>query len=549
MARNQHFTVDAGSGIDTVYLKSWYMGLPIFSVENGVTTVSLEHFDDNSQTVYYDFAKLIGVEQVIDPRHDFIFNRSGNKFIEGRQFVANGSGTARAESIYGTVGNDTLVGGGGVDHFFGGTGRDTVQLDGTAEMWFATTVGIYQPSTMKLESTDPATPYVLIEKDVENITFLNGSGADQTYTLRMFTSGIVGGVSSANNYIVVNHGITPDQTINLGAGDDGLFGTGDAALIDGGDGNDIISWIEHGQSVRILGGAGDDKIRLQIVPDDPPKTTTVVDGGDGNDYIRVSSYYPLQVRGGRGDDIIEASSGATMLGGPGNDWFRVHTWVEMAGSADGSVGIDVVSFATFTSAELVVTGADGEFTVTDKFSGSTFDLISVEAAHFMDRTIDLTAPFTTYQGNNGKNVKSGSAGIDLMHGGRGDDTLRGRGGDDTLVGDDGNDTLFGDDGDDFLYGGTGNNTLYGGAGSDTFHFRAYTKLYLAHDVIKDFEGGAGSGDVIAFRLEEGLDTYQDIAKLAKQVGRDTVITFESGNTITLEGVNCASLAPDDFIFL
>jgi Ca2+-binding RTX toxin-like protein len=180
------------------------------------------------------------------------------------------------------------------------------------------------------------------------------------------------------------------------------------------------------------------------------------------------------------------------------------------------------------------------------------------------------------QGNDGNDVISGGDDDDKLVGGRGNDILKGDDGNDRLQGDGGNDQLFGGDGKDWLAGGSGNDTLKGedgnddlqggdgrdvlnggddndrllgdagddlltgGKGSDVFAFgRGFGR-----DVVTDFD----SKDVIVF--DDGLfGSFQAVRAASRQVGDDTVITLDGGNTITLEDVALSSLRADDFRFM
>jgi Ca2+-binding RTX toxin-like protein len=113
-----------------------------------------------------------------------------------------------------------------------------------------------------------------------------------------------------------------------------------------------------------------------------------------------------------------------------------------------------------------------------------------------------------------------------------------------VIGGAGNDTLSGLDGNDLLSGNGGNDALSGGAGNDTFVFDAGFGI----DTISDFQAGAGATDVI--QLDQAL--FADFAAVmaaAQQVGSNTVITYDAGNTITLTGITMAALTSDDFQFV
>src|SRR6185503_1990530 len=123
-----------------------------------------------------------------------------------------------------------------------------------------------------------------------------------------------------------------------------------------------------------------------------------------------------------------------------------------------------------------------------------------------------------------------------LSGGDGNDSIQGGTGNDTLSGDAGNDSLDGGADADMLAGGAGNDSLTGGAGNDT-----YVVGEGGTDSIADF----APGDVIDIRAA-GFTTFASILAAAQQVGVSTVITFGTGNTLTLTNVPLASLTPQSF---
>jgi VCBS repeat-containing protein len=133
---------------------------------------------------------------------------------------------------------------------------------------------------------------------------------------------------------------------------------------------------------------------------------------------------------------------------------------------------------------------------------------------------------------------------DIIYGLRGDDDVFGYGGDDDIFGGAGNDTLCGGNGNDRLIGGAGKDILTGDSGNDTFFFRSG----IGNDVITDFKSGVGLGDVLEFSVGSLFDSFAEIMSITKQVGSDTVISFNRYNVIHLEGVQKSSLVADDFKF-
>ena len=97
------------------------------------------------------------------------------------------------------------------------------------------------------------------------------------------------------------------------------------------------------------------------------------------------------------------------------------------------------------------------------------------------------------------------------------------------------DTITGDAFSDRIEGGGGADTLTGGAGIDTFVFAKGS----GKDVITDF-GSGGERDVV----DISAYTAAGYKPLVKDVGNDVVISFSTGDSITLIGVHAADLAAD-----
>jgi Ca2+-binding RTX toxin-like protein len=98
-------------------------------------------------------------------------------------------------------------------------------------------------------------------------------------------------------------------------------------------------------------------------------------------------------------------------------------------------------------------------------------------------------------------------------------------------------TYLGRDGNDKFVIRGGNDYMEGGSGADEFIFLGAFK----NDIISDFN--SGEGDTIEIR---NANSFADLGIL-NNAQNNAVVTF-SGNTVTLEGVDAASLQESDFIF-
>ena len=205
-------------------------------------------------------------------------------------------------------------------------------------------------------------------------------------------------------------------TLNGGAGEDQLFGSGGADVLSGDAGEDLL-----------VGGPGAD----------------TASGGAGNDVLVWNN--------GDGSDVVE--------GGEGNDEVVVNGGV--AGETfsivaeGGRVRLDRTAPAAFS----LDIGTVERGTLN---AGIGADTITAGAG--LEPLILLTL-----DGGLGADAITGGDGPDLLLGGEGVDQLAGGAGDDRVAGNRGNDAMAGGDGDDTLVwnNGDGTDTADGGGGSDT----------------------------------------------------------------------------------
>ena len=298
-----------------------------------------------------------------------------------------------------------------------------------------------------------------------------------------------------------------------------------------------------------------------------------LDGTSSNDVLIGSS----------GNDSLWGRLGHdTLLGGDGDDYlngerpydaseaFRAFFRPSDSDYIDGGDGIDTVDYS-------------------DSLHGVTIDLRIQEQVHrngHQDTLLNIeniigSRNGDTLYGNDGKNVIDGGGHIDNIHGFGGNDTLSGSNlyggaGDDLLLGDlnssgidggdgidvirsiangfvnlrggAGDDTIYSGPGPDSIDGGTGNDMLWGGTSTqflnlgDTYRFRDGD----GQDVIGDF--GANASNLVDLAGVSGITSFAVLSTHFSQVGADTVIALNGGDSITLLNVSVSSLAADDFLY-
>ena len=402
--------------------------------------------------------------------------------------MADISGTSGDDVIVGTDDDDTLRGYAGADSLNGKSGNDTLYGgDGDDQLGGG-------------DGND-----VLYGSDGAD-TLYGGDGNDT----------LSGGADNDTLY-----GNAGNDDLFGDDGDDMLFGGNDDDTLRGGNGNDTL---KGGQGIDTLyGGDGNDTLA----------------GGAGNDTLSGNGGKD-DLAGGNGNDTLKGGQGIdTLYGGDGND--------TLSGGTDndtlyGNAGADKLS------------GDDGDDTL---FGGNDNDTLSggngndtlkggqgIDTLYGGDGNDTLSGGTDNdmLYGNKGADTVYGGSGNDTLFGGDDGDLLHGDDGNDTIYGGDGADTLYGDDGDDILHGGTGTNSLTGGAGADAF---LHDGAAGGDDIIEDFELGVDTLDL----YNSGLQTMGQLQAVMAQVGADTVITLDNGDTITLKNIAMGDLTADDVNFL
>ncbi|MDJ0389278.1 glycerophosphodiester phosphodiesterase family protein [Roseomonas sp. E05] len=222
-------------------------------------------------------------------------------------------------------------------------------------------------------------------------------------------------------------------------------------------------------------------------------------GGDVIDYIA----------GGNGADLIKGLGGNdVLLGGNGDD------------RLEGGEGND---------------GLYGQAGNDRLFGGAGDDRLFGDDG---DDVLDGGIGNDRLDGGAGADRLTGGEGNDVLLGGAGDDVLLGGAGADRLDGGADTDRLEGGEGNDVLIGGAGDDVLLGGAGADRFVFAPGSGT----DRINGFAPGQDRIDVSAYGFT-GFEALQIVA----QSGR-AVIQLDADDSITLAGVEAASLSAGDFLF-
>ncbi|MGE7417613.1 hypothetical protein ACQKLZ_25100, partial [Methylobacterium tarhaniae] len=394
-----------------------------------------------------------------------------------------------------------------------------------------TGTGSATPTALVFDTTAVAGPVTVRLDNVEfaavvgNATLVGGDGRQVVY----------GDANQQYLYLGADddvlHGGGGNDTVASAAGNDTLSGDAGEDSVLGGEGNDSLL----GGTGRdtVFGETGDDEVYGQDDDD-------FLGAGAGNDFGS-GGYGNDEVHGEAGDDLLFGDEGRDgVYGEDGDDW------------AYGGTGDDVVLGGAGRD---VVFGQDGDDLVRgeagDDFVSGGYGRDRVEGGSGNDLVYgdddddDVSGGDGDDQvhGGTGNDRVSGDAGIDVVLGEQGDDTLMGGADGDGLSGGEGADLVSGDDGNDLLFGNAGDDTLVGGSGSDIFAFGQGD----GSDVVRDFVVSGPEADVIGFNGGV-LGSFAAVQAALTQVGSDTVIRYGTEDTVTLQGVQAASLGAANFTF-
>jgi Ca2+-binding RTX toxin-like protein len=463
-------------GTDTVSYV-WYQG--------GVE-IDFDHYDVGYGRVT-GLDSDIGIDQLLEIENiiggngnDLILGGSGNtaNMFDGENgddqlFGGSGSdvlkGGTGADSLYGEDGEDTFFGGLGNDHIEGGANYDALSYAGenarivlniAAGGGTATGAGIGTDSFSEIEL------YVL------------GNGGDSVRT------------SGAS------------ETVDMGSGDDTLFGSIGEDLYVGGLGIDTL---DYSASVR----------GLYMDPDFVEDSFGELDfvggfenmfGGSAADQIYGSAIANI-LKGNGGADLLDGQQGNDDLnGGLGDD--------TLAGGAGGDVlngGSGLHDVADYADSDTAVTVSIGGVPAATggHSTGDTF--VGIE---------DLT----------------GSAFGDALAGNSFQNVLRGGAGADSLNSSTNNDQVYGGSGDDLLVGGRGADVIDGGADNDTVSYAnsdGRIILTLVNGAGTATGSGHGAGDTITNVENITGSAFNDI--ITGDANANTILGGAGNDTLNGDG--------------
>jgi Ca2+-binding RTX toxin-like protein len=176
-----------------------------------------------------------------------------------------------------------------------------------------------------------------------------------------------------------------------------------------------------------------------------------------------------------------------------------------------------------TGESIVITEYDdGVLKKTEIYSPSTTNIVDPNPS--IQGVILYRSSRARFDGDDDRDMLSGSSYDDNMYCMGGNDDAFGGAGDDNISGGSGNDNLAGNGGNDFVRGGTGIDRLTGGTAADRFRFdTAASKTSSNRDLVTDFS--RSSGDKLSFskKVYGGFGTATGITSAQLRAGAGVIV--------------------------
>lgn len=488
--------IQAGQGADSISVKNLYASdLTELNAGAGDDDVFVNAFDvsGRSPAIVIDGQTGDDVVEATDANlFVTVYGNVGEDTLIGSRFD---------DQLFGDSGDDIIIGNNGSDLIEGGTGNDWLAGDQAAVVNASgNEVNSRARTDARVFSSTNGEGVDTISGGAGDDVILGGDGGDFLFGGTAANSGAEAG--TGNDTFIGDHGsVSVNDSELVVSLTNALTQTGDADFVDAGDGDDQ-ALLGLG-SDQYVSSSGDDL----IVAD----TGTIEHSADGSSTVTASSSAnPGQVSiaaegdDAYGDDNVATENGEVLVAlGDGADTFNAGSGNvavlgddgQLSRTSDGSLtaesndqaigGNDQIN--TGTGHDVVIGGAGND--VVDAGAGNDVTLGDVGRVE----TSDASGSVESNGGNNigGDDTISGGAGNDIMIGGAGADSLNGGDGNDALIGDWGradwsgnlenmtlitaqdlspafgsSDELFGLGGDDVLIGGASGDRLFGDSGED-----------------------------------------------------------------------------------
>ena len=450
----------------------------------------------------------------------------------GSYLYHNAGGQSGMASIFGNVGNDTIIaeegdhveGGGGVDYFYD-TGSYEIsdynfeQGDVIVATKLSANITLTPDklslSENKISVADGATLTLGSDYDGGSvsaaITNADGSTSRRNYLAWAGTDASVVDASNFSRGAMVisnNNGNISDTIVGSTYADTIYAGSGD--YVNAGAGNDIISLDSDHSGVSVVLSSGRNTVYNFNVAND----TIIVDSSDYNSRVRNGTLYIYE---GGASLAVDGLSTDTQL-----ENLNILVTSTLAG---GTTTNNTVNNIAITGTEYADTISNSGSNVTIKALAGNDSIRNSGSNVTIDGGAGNDTIINTYTESN-SSVSGSYGNYASINGGEGNDKIENYCSDVTINGDSGN---------DYIYNYGNNVTINGGEGDDTIELNGEI------GVIYQYNDGDGNDVIIGYTTSDTL-IIGSTASETLLSGNDWI--FKSGeNTITLK--DAASLAPNN----
>jgi hypothetical protein len=451
----------------------------------------------------------------------------------------NGDGN---DSINGSSGNDTILGGAGADTINGGDGNDAIFGDSGSITVEKIMGNNFTRSFSSADKANGAADTItggngddLVSGGVGNDVIEGNDGNDiilgDTGTVSYVT---VSGINYLNNISSVDQTVSGNDTITGGSGEDRIFGGAGSDVIDGGDNSDIIFGDTGSITYQTVNGVNYRKTisnaGQSVSGDDTIKGGTgeeIVLAGNGNDNVDTGVDNGSDIiLGDTGKIDYEIVSGTAAVK-------TITTIGEPAGGNDTiytGAGTDVVIGGGGNDS---INAGDGTYSIIVGDNGIIAYDNPDASNHYIN---NVTAADT---GVTGIDIITTGATADIVLGGMGADAITVRTGEDIVIGDNGtvqfsngvldiiytSNDAFGDN--DTIVGQNDTKIILGGFGDDTITVQNGNDIILGDGGYVDFINGLlveANANGIKYGGNDTVDAGSGMNTVIGGLGDDRITT-------------------------
>ncbi|MGY0216080.1 calcium-binding protein [Endozoicomonadaceae bacterium StTr2] len=568
-------TLDGGAGNDTYDLRRNVVADGYFSPESAGVEVRLEHTNPDGsikrnadgsavQTVVRDGVTgkplLVGNDSIKNFENvigsagaDRIYGSSGDNVLRGY---------TKYDRLDGGAGNDVLSGGQDVDWLQGGEGSDTVDFSlDRFDRQIARKVDLNEKvNNGRTNQFGYSNGTLSYSRNAEDTAWVHTQNDDVLYSIENLVGGDKNDVfiGDGNNNRLSGRG--GNDVIRGKGGHDVIFGGSGQDDLDGGTGNDTVglsseSDLGRPASVNVLNikrnarfASSQSPVRVRVGGREQFRIVQADGSGNHRVIKLIVAERTILIR-----YTLSGSSNATLLSDPleqdskgktinspgsvlelhanSNQRVKVHLsrsldrYVTIRFNSSGDLAQVLLSGTDLETTKIksqrTVARLENQTAVTTLVRTSNVSVDNAGSAHFVQHSHPETTHHRTEQFRNFENI-IGSRHDDELYGTGLGEKLAGGSGNDTLDAGRGNDTLYGDAGNDTLKGGDGDDVLFGGEGDDVLEGGENNDVLIGGKGQDTLRGGEGT-DTASYRNFSEAGRLNEGVRIDLDTGRSRIV--------------------------